>query len=192
MQRADDADVVYKTEEAKYDAVVEDIADKHEAGQPVLVGTVSVEKSEYLSQLLRKRGIPHEVLNAKQHDREAVIVAQAGRKGAVTVATNMAGRGTDIMLGGNPEFIAAAELRHRGLSPVEHPGGVRGRLAGGPREGEGLGRGRARRGRRGRRSLRPGHRAARVASHRQPAARPLRPSGRPRPVAVLPLASATT
>ncbi len=121
MVRLDEADVVFKTEAAKYDAVVEDIADKHEAGQPVLVGTVSVEKSEHLSQLLRKRGIPHEVLNAKQHDREAVIVAQAGRKGAVTVATNMAGRGTDIMLGGNPEFIAAAELRGRGLSPVDTP-----------------------------------------------------------------------
>ena len=121
MVRLDEADVVYKTEAAKYDAVVEDIADKHEAGQPVLVGTVSVEKSEHLSQLLRVRGIPHEVLNAKQHDREAVIVAQAGRKGAVTVATNMAGRGTDIMLGGNPDFIAAAELRGRGLSPVDTP-----------------------------------------------------------------------
>jgi preprotein translocase subunit SecA len=121
MCRADDPDVVFKTEAAKFDAVVEDIADKHEHGQPVLVGTVSVEKSEYLSQLLRKRGIPHEVLNAKQHDREATIVAQAGRKGAVTVATNMAGRGTDIMLGGNPEFIAAAELRARGLSPVDNP-----------------------------------------------------------------------
>jgi preprotein translocase subunit SecA len=120
-RRLDEADVVYKTEQAKFDAVVEDIAEKHEAGQPVLVGTVSVEKSEYLSQLLHKRGIPHEVLNAKQHDREAAIVAQAGRKGAVTVATNMAGRGTDIMLGGNPEFIAAAELRERGLSPVETP-----------------------------------------------------------------------
>ncbi len=121
MCRADDADVVYKTEVAKYDAVVEDIAEKHEAGQPVLVGTVSVEKSEYLSTLLHKRGIKHEVLNAKQHDREAIIVAEAGRKGAVTVATNMAGRGTDIMLGGNPEFLAAGELRNRGLSPADTP-----------------------------------------------------------------------
>ncbi|MCW2725728.1 MAG: Protein translocase subunit secA [Frankiales bacterium] len=120
-RRLDEADVVYKTEQAKFEAVVEDIAEKHEAGQPVLVGTVSVQKSEYLSQLLRKRGIAHEVLNAKQHDREAAIVAQAGRKGAVTVATNMAGRGTDIMLGGNPEFIAAAELRERGLSPLDTP-----------------------------------------------------------------------
>ena len=120
-RRIDEADMVYKTEQAKYDAVVEDIADKHEAGQPVLVGTVSVEKSELLSTLLRQRGIPHEVLNAKQHEREAQIVAQAGRKGAVTVATNMAGRGTDIMLGGNPEYIAAAELRQRGLSPVDTP-----------------------------------------------------------------------
>ncbi|MBW3646514.1 MAG: preprotein translocase subunit SecA [Actinobacteria bacterium] len=120
-RRTDEADVVYKSEQAKYEAVVEDIADKHEAGQPVLVGTISVEKSEHLSQLLKKRGVPHEVLNAKQHDREATIVAQAGRKGAVTVATNMAGRGTDIMLGGNPEHIAADELRRRELSPIETP-----------------------------------------------------------------------
>ena len=148
MVRADEPDVVYKTEEAKFDAVVEDIAEKHEAGQPVLVGTVSVEKSELLSQLLRKRGIPHEVLNAKQHEREAAIVAQAGRKGAVTVATNMAGRGTDIMLGGNPEFIAAAELRQRGPVAGRDPRGLRGRLARRPREGQGVRRGRARRGRR--------------------------------------------
>ncbi|MDP9408446.1 MAG: preprotein translocase subunit SecA, partial [Actinomycetota bacterium] len=120
-RRVDEADVVYQTEDAKFDAVVEDIAERSEAGQPVLVGTTSVEKSERLSTLLHKRGVRHEVLNAKQHEREAVIVAQAGRKGAVTVATNMAGRGTDIVLGGNAEFLAAAELRSRGLSPVEQP-----------------------------------------------------------------------
>ncbi|HYN94619.1 MAG TPA: preprotein translocase subunit SecA [Pilimelia sp.] len=119
MIRMDRPDVIYKTEKAKYHAVVEDIAERHEAGQPVLVGTVSVEKSEVLSQLLRRRGIPHAVLNAKFHAKEAEIIAQAGRKGAVTVATNMAGRGTDILLGGNPEYLAAAELRQRGLDPVE-------------------------------------------------------------------------
>ncbi|WP_163547581.1 preprotein translocase subunit SecA [Candidatus Frankia nodulisporulans] len=121
MVRIDQADVVYKTEIAKFDAVVEDIAERHEKGQPVLVGTTSVEKSEYLSKQLDKRGVPHEVLNAKHHEREASIIAEAGRKGAVTVATNMAGRGTDIMLGGNPEFLAQAELRQRGLSPIETP-----------------------------------------------------------------------
>ncbi|MCZ4118769.1 preprotein translocase subunit SecA [Streptomyces sp. H39-S7] len=120
LARLDRADLIYRTEEAKFAAVVEDIAEKHEKGQPVLVGTVSVAKSEYLSAQLSKRGVPHEVLNAKQHDREASIVAQAGRKGAVTVATNMAGRGTDIKLGGNPEDLAEAELRQRGLDPVEH------------------------------------------------------------------------
>ena len=121
MIRADQGDLVYRTEDAKYDSVIEDIVERHEMGQPILVGTVSVEKSEHLSQLLRRRGVPHEVLNAKHHDREAAIVAQAGRKGAVTVATNMAGRGTDIMLGGNPEFMAAAELAQRDLSPVDTP-----------------------------------------------------------------------
>jgi preprotein translocase subunit SecA len=121
MIRLDQADVVYKSEEAKWSAVVEDILERHEKGQPVLVGTTSVEKSELLSGLLLRRGVPHEVLNAKFHEKEAQIVAQAGRKGAVTVATNMAGRGTDIMLGGNPEFLAAAELAARGLSPVETP-----------------------------------------------------------------------
>src|SRR3954451_8358382 len=121
MIRLDQADVVYKTEEAKWQAVVEDLVERHEKGQPVLVGTTSVEKSELLSGLLLRRGVPHEVLNAKFHEKEAQIVAQAGRKGAVTVATNMAGRGTDIMLGGNPEFMAAAELAGRGLSPVETP-----------------------------------------------------------------------
>ena len=119
MGRVDQSDLVYRTEDAKYDAVIEDIAERNAKGQPMLVGTASVEKSELLSTLLRRRGIPHEVLNAKQHEREAQIVAQAGRKGAVTVATNMAGRGTDIMLGGNPEFMAAAELAQRGLSPLD-------------------------------------------------------------------------
>jgi preprotein translocase subunit SecA len=121
MIREDQADVVFKTEAAKWDAVVDDIVERHEKGQPILVGTVSVEKSEHLSGMLLRRGIPHEVLNAKYHEKEAQIVAQAGRRSAVTVATNMAGRGTDIMLGGNPEFMATEELRNRGLSPVEAP-----------------------------------------------------------------------
>ncbi|MFC7258219.1 preprotein translocase subunit SecA [Streptomyces lutosisoli] len=109
MVRRDDPDQIYRTEEAKYAAILADIAEKHELGQPVLVGTTSVEKSEALSARLRKQGIRHEVLNAKNHQREAQIVAQAGRRGAVTVATNMAGRGTDIMLGGNPDAMARAE-----------------------------------------------------------------------------------
>ena len=121
MIRADESDVVYQTTQAKFEALVEDIAGRHETGQPVLVGTTSVEKSELVSKLLKRRGIAHEVLNAKYHEREAAIIAQAGRKGAVTVATNMAGRGTDIMLGGNPEFIADLELHQRGLSPVDTP-----------------------------------------------------------------------
>jgi preprotein translocase subunit SecA len=121
MIRADESDVVYQTQESKFEACVEDIAERHAKGQPVLVGTVSVAKSEILSALLKRRGVPHEVLNAKYHEREATIVAMAGRKGAVTVATNMAGRGTDIMLGGNPDFIADLELHQRGLSPLEAP-----------------------------------------------------------------------
>jgi preprotein translocase subunit SecA len=121
MVRDDAKDIVYQTEPAKFAALVDDIAECNENGQPVLVGTVSVEKSELLSGLLTRRGVPHEVLNAKYHEREATIVAQAGRKGAVTVATNMAGRGTDIMLVGSPEFMAAAELHGKGLSPVDTP-----------------------------------------------------------------------
>ncbi|MDT7592272.1 MAG: preprotein translocase subunit SecA, partial [Pseudonocardiales bacterium] len=119
MVRADQSDLIYKTEPAKFDAVADDITERHQAGQPVLVGTTSVEKSEYLSKLLMSRGVPHEVLNAKHHEREASIIAQAGHAGAVTVATNMAGRGTDIMLGGNPDFMADEDLRGRGLDPVE-------------------------------------------------------------------------
>ncbi len=110
MVREDANDLIYKSEEAKFNAVVEDIIASHEKGQPVLVGTISIEKSEHLSSLLRKQGVPHQVLNAKQHEREAEIVAQAGRFGAVTIATNMAGRGTDIMLGGNPKMMAMQEL----------------------------------------------------------------------------------
>ncbi len=121
MIRIDHPDVIYKTEKAKFNAVIEDIAERHATGQPVLVGTVSVENSEILSQLLRRRGIPHSVLNAKFHAQEATIIAQAGRKGGVTVATNMAGRGTDILLGGNPEFLATAELHQRGLDAEESP-----------------------------------------------------------------------
>ncbi|HEX3787237.1 MAG TPA: preprotein translocase subunit SecA [Pseudonocardiaceae bacterium] len=121
MIRKDQPDLVYKSEEAKFDAVAEDIAERHEKGQPVLVGTTSVERSEYLSKQLLRMSIPHEVLNAKHHDREALIVATAGRKGAVTVSTNMAGRGTDIVLGGNPDILADQELRDRGLDPVETP-----------------------------------------------------------------------
>ncbi|MEZ0074993.1 preprotein translocase subunit SecA [Planotetraspora sp. GP83] len=121
MIRRDVADVVYKTEDAKFQACVDDIKDRYEKGQPVLVGTTSVEKSEKLSRMLKRQGVPHEVLNAKNHAREAAIIAEAGRKHAVTVATNMAGRGTDIMLGGNPEFRADLELQQRGLSPSETP-----------------------------------------------------------------------
>ena len=109
MQRIDMSDVIYKTEKEKFLAVIDDIVECHKRGQPVLVGTISIEKSELLAALLKKRGVPHNVLNAKQHEREAFIVAQAGRKGAVTIATNMAGRGTDIVLGGNPEMMARAE-----------------------------------------------------------------------------------
>ncbi len=114
MIRVDHQDVIYKTEEAKWRAVVEDIAERHARGQPVLVGTISIEKSEKLSRMLERRGIPHHVLNAKHHEKEAMIVAQAGRKGAVTVATNMAGRGVDILLGGNPEYLARQEMAAKG------------------------------------------------------------------------------
>ncbi len=121
MIRKDQADIIYKTELGKYEAVVDDIADRNEAGQPVLVGTASVAKSELLAKLLLRAGIPHEVLNAKNHEREAQIIAMAGRSGSVTVATNMAGRGTDIVLGGNPEHMADLDLREQGLSPAETP-----------------------------------------------------------------------
>ncbi|WP_010535080.1 preprotein translocase subunit SecA [Brachybacterium squillarum] len=121
MQREDQPDRIYRTEKAKFDAVVEDIVERHDRGQPVLVGTTSVEKSEYLATQLKGKGVPHEVLNAKNHAAEAGIIAMAGAKGAVTVATNMAGRGTDIMLGGNVEFMAHAALEARGLDAEEDP-----------------------------------------------------------------------
>ena len=118
-QRVDQADLVYKTEPAKFEAVADDVAEHYERGQPVLIGTTSVERSEYLAKLLTERGVPHSVLNAKFHEQEAQIIAEAGRSGAVTVATNMAGRGTDIVLGGNPDFIADQRLRAQGLDPVD-------------------------------------------------------------------------
>ena len=121
MARKDQPDLVYPTEKGKLNAIIEDVVKRHEAGQPVLIGTASVEKSELLSQMLKKKHIPHEVLNAKQHAREAEVVAMAGRKGAVTVATNMAGRGTDIMLGGNSEVIAQKNLAAEGLDPKVDP-----------------------------------------------------------------------
>ena len=115
--RINNPDVIYKTEKGKYDAVVKDIIKQHELGRPVLVGTISIEKSEYISALLKQKGIKHNVLNAKQHEREAYIIAQAGRVGAVTIATNMAGRGTDILLGGNAEYLAKEELETKGIFP---------------------------------------------------------------------------
>jgi preprotein translocase subunit SecA len=116
MIRKDHPDVVYKTEKAKFEAVIEQIEKCHEKGQPVLVGTISIEKSEQLSSMLKRRGIKHAVLNAKYHDKEAEIIAQAGKEGSVTIATNMAGRGTDIMLGGNSEYLAKAEMRRMGYT----------------------------------------------------------------------------
>ena len=119
MVREDQPDLVFRNEKSKFNALIDEIEEMLEAGRPVLVGTVSVEKSEVLSELLKRRGVKHEVLNAKLHEREARIVAQAGRTGAVTIATNMAGRGTDILLGGNPAGLASELLHQRGLNPAE-------------------------------------------------------------------------
>ena len=176
--RIDQGDLIYKTEDAKFDAVVEDLVERNETGQPVLVGTISVENSEKLSRLLEKRGVPHEVLNAKQHFREAEIVTQAGRLNSVTVATNMAGRGVDILLGGNPEGLAAKELAAEGLDRETDEGRARYE-----ERAEALGdrvQGRGRQGPRARRPLRARHRAPREPPHRQPAPWSRRPSGRPR------------
>ena len=209
LTRIEEPDLVYKTEAEKFEAIVADVLEKQEAGRPVLVGTVSVEKSERLSGMLRRRGVKHVVLNAKYHAQEAEIVAQAGRLGTVTVATNMAGRGTDILLGGNAEFMArqhrprqrgrraAAEVggalrrRRRVRLLLPHrlvlPGPARG-LRSDLRDPQDAVRRRARSGRRGRRPAHRRHRAARIAAHRQPVARPRRPPGRSRLVALLPLA----
>ncbi|MDD4699943.1 MAG: preprotein translocase subunit SecA [Oscillospiraceae bacterium] len=116
LARVDNADIIFKTEKAKFNAVVNDIEERHAKGQPVLVGTITIEKSEELSSMLKRRGIQHNVLNAKYHEKEAEIIAQAGKYGAVTIATNMAGRGTDIMLGGNAEYLAKSDLRKKGYS----------------------------------------------------------------------------
>ncbi len=124
MIREDLPDLVFRTEQGKFDALIDEIAELREQGRPVLVGTVSVEKSEHLSEMLRRRGIHHEVLNAKYHEREASIIAQAGRSGAVTISTNMAGRGTDILLGGNPAGLASAALHKRGINPADAPAEV--------------------------------------------------------------------
>ena len=200
---------VYRTEKEKYEAIVADIIEKQQQGRPALVGTVSIEKSERLSKLLKLRGIKHVVLNAKYHAQEAEIVAQAGRKGTVTIATNMAGRGTDILLGGNPEFMARqqtladqiAEKLPKGQEKFVDddefvyfyhldnfyrvPRQAYERIFGALKQPD---RRRARRGRRPRRPAHHRHRAPRGAPHRQPAARPRRPPGRPGLVPLLPVA----
>ena len=176
MVRDDRPDLVFRSAREKWDATVEEIEDCHKRGQPTLVGTLSIEKSEMLSGMLKRKGIPHVVLNAKYHEREASIVAQAGRKGSVTIATNMAGRGTDILLGGNPEGLARSEA-----DPVTEAEAYEAAYRTIPRHL----RARARGGARGRRTAHHRHRAPRVAAHRQPAARPRRPPGRSRRVALL-------
>ncbi len=200
LARIDRPDVVYKTEAGKLRAIVQQIEECHEKGQPVLVGTVSIEKSEELSEMLRRKGIAHSVLNAKYHEKEAEIVAQAGKFGAVTVATNMAGRGTDIMLGGNAEFLAKADLRKAGMTDeliAEATGfaetdnedilNARKMFTEAEAKYKDEIRAEADKVREVGRTVHPGHRAPRVPAHRQPAARPCRPSGRPRRDPVLPV-----
>ena len=193
--RADHEDLIYKNQAAKFSAVIDEINGAHEQGQPVLVGTVAIETSELVSRMLKRRGIPHEVLNAKNHEREATIIAQAGRPGAVTIATNMAGRGVDILLGGNYEGLARDQMRKDGVDltsipqrawnhclellkndqdPTESYNTPWARGAetevGRDEAGPGTGEGR-------RRSLCGWHRTPRSAAHRQPAARPFRSPG---------------
>ena len=185
MVRDDRNDLIYRTVDAKFNAVAEEIVERNANGQPCLVGTISIENSEKLARLLAKRGIKHEVLNAKFHEKEAHIVAQAGRAGAVTIATNMAGRGTDIILGGNPEFLWEDILRQRGIDPeVADEAQAADALA----EAKRICAAEHVRGGRGRRSRHPRHRASRVTPYRQPAAWTCRPPGRPGCLAVLPLA----
>jgi preprotein translocase subunit SecA len=202
MIRKDHEDIVYRTQDGKYAAVVEEIVEVHKTGQPILVGTVTIEASERLSKMLMRKGVKHQVLNAKHHQREAEIVSQAGRIGAVTISTNMAGRGTDIVLGGNPEALARqlleregfdrydsdtelfikALMLHREDEAREHRPAARGPARGhhgAHRAAARRGRARPREGRRARRPAHHRHRAPRVAAHRQPAARPRRPPGRP-------------
>ena len=193
--------MVYKTEAGKFRAVIRQVKECHEKGQPVLVGTVSIEKNELLSQLLQREGIQHNLLNAKNHEKEAEIVAQAGKLGAVTVATNMAGRGTDIMLGGNAEYLARADLVKAGYSEeviVDATGyaetdneeilAARKLFAERMAYHKADHQGRGRKGPCGRRPVHHRHRAPRIPPDRQPAPRPCRPSGRPRrdPVLYLP------
>ena len=209
LKRVEEPDLVYRTEREKYEAIVNDILEKQTSGRPTLVGTVSIEKSERLSSLLKKRGIKHVVLNAKYHAQEAEIVAQAGRKDNVTIATNMAGRGTDILLGGNAEYMArqqclAEEVAERLPKGEEKfvddeefvyffhvdgfyrvPRADWERIFAHFTATDG---GRARGSRHARRPPHPRHRASRGAAHRQPAARPRRPPGRPGLLALLPLA----
>ena len=179
VARLDEDDQVYRTAREKYEAIIETIDEARGRGQPVLVGTTSIEKSELLAEMLKAKGVPHNVLNARYHEQEAAIVAQAGVPGAVTIATNMAGRGTDIKLGGNLEMRVAIELADVPQGPGARPAhrGHQGRDRGQQAEGAG-----------GRRPVRHRHRAPREPPHRQPAARPFRPPGRPRPLAVLSLA----
>ena len=174
--------MIYRTEREKFEAVVKEIKQCNEKGQPVLVGTISIDRSEKLSSMLKRAGVKHVVLNAKYHEKEAEIVAQAGRKGAVTIATNMAGRGTDILLGGNPDFLARDVLRKRDIDPAQAtPEQWREAVAQvKPRHRQGT-----RRSRRGRRPAHHRHRTSRSAAHRQPASRTFRTPGRSRVVAIL-------
>ena len=185
MVRDDFPDLVFRDENAKFNALIDEIVEMQEVGRPVLVGTVSVEKSEILSTMLKRRGIAHDTLNAKFHEKESGIVAQAGRTGAVTIATNMAGRGTDIKLGGDPAGLASESLHRQGLNPAEVDAAT---MEAALAEARVITDADHAEGRRRRRAAHHRHRAPRLAAHRQPAPRPRRPPGRPGLVALLPVA----